>query len=482
MKRLLRRIISIGIVFVLVALAGMLIQNSHSSLSAKEIKKFHNFDGLIGQNAQGMLKDGREIFRFDTFGDEDFWGGQLQLHLSIEGEANGGIGPGLSPNSALGLGLKVDLDALPEKLRNQLKRGKVDLNDPATTLALLKLNAVVGLTGFFDNKGKLNSVGIQCALCHSTVDNSFAFGIGRRLDGWANRDLNVGAIIALAPNLQPLIDLLNVAIPGIDDATVRSVLNSWGPGKFDAELLLDGKAVNPEQITNGIVTGTNVPGATLLPNAFGLAGYNQHTWTGAWGTVTYWNAFVANIEMRGKGFFFDPRLDDASKFPIAAAFPQLFGHIQTDPDSDLITAKLPALHFYQLAIPAPKPRPGIDFDVAAAQRGDGLFSINGKAGCGKCHVDPLWTEPGWNLHTPAEMKIDSFQADRAPNNTYKTMNLAGIFIRELGFFMDPKNKGRFYHDGRFATLLDVVKSYNDRFNLTLTNQEMNDIVEYLKSL
>ena len=266
----------------------------------------------------------------------------------------------------------------------------------------------------------------------------------------------MGAIISLAPNLQPVADLLRT-----DVATVKTVLASWGPGKFDAELFLDGKAFNPQQMTDGVVTGTNVSGATLIPNAFGLAGFNQHTWTGAWGSVPYWNAFVAVLELHGKGNFFDPRLDDAAKFPIAAA--NGFGHVTIDPDQDLVTSKLPALQFYQLAIPAPKPQPNVDFNPAAAARGDELFS--GKAKCVTCHVEPLWTEPGWNLHTPAEIGIDSFQADRAPDNVYKTMNLAGVFIRERGLFMDPANKGRFYHDGRFATLGDVVRHYNTHFHL-----------------
>jgi len=479
MKRHISGILLTGALLVLAVLVGMSIQGNHFVVSPTEAKKAPTFDDLIIQNGDKMIADGRLIFRFDTFGDEDFWGDTLQLHKTIAGEANGGIGPGLSPSAALDLGLKVDVDALPRKLQNDLKRGKVDLSDPATTLALLQLNAVVGVKGIFVS-GKIESIGITCALCHSTVDDSFSPGIGHRLDGWANRDLNVGAIIAFAPNMQPFVDLLSVVIPTIDAATVRAVLGSWGPGKFDAELLFDGKAVNPQQITNGVITGTNVPGATLLPNAFGLAGVNQHTWAGAWGTVTYWNAFVANLEMRGKGTFFDPRLDDAQKFPIAAA--KGFGHVFTNADQDLITSKLPALHFYQLAIPAPKPQANVHFDPAAAARGDALFSAAGKAGCGKCHVEPLWTEPGWNLHTPEEMKIDSFQANRAPDDTYRTMNLAGIYVRELGIFMKQTNKGRFYHDGRFATLLDVVNSYNDRFNLGLTTQEKGDIVEYLKSL
>ena len=434
-----------------------------------------NLDHQVGRNAERMVAEGRHTFRFDTFGDEAFWGDTLKLHLAIEGARFGGVGPGISPRAALGLGLKVDADALRRGgLLRELNSGRVDLDDPAVTLALLKANAVVGLTGFFNANGTLKSVGIQCALCHSTVDNSVAFGIGQRLDGFANRDLDVGKIVAAAPDLSAVATLL-----GTDQATVRKVLASWGPGKFDAELFLDGKAFNPQQVTDGVITGTQVPGATLIPNAYGLAGFNQHTWTGAWGTVSYWNAFVATLEMHGKGRFFDPRLNNAAQFPIAAAngFADL-PHIA--PDDDRVTAKLPALHFYQLAIPAPTPRPGVDFKVDAAERGDALFS--GKAKCNNCHVEPLWTEPGWNLHKPGEVGIDSFQADRAPDRVYKTMNLAGIFVRENGLFMQASNKGRYYHDGRFATLLDVVNHYNVLFSLGLTEAEKRDLVEYLKSL
>jgi len=438
------------------------------------------FDRVILDNITASTNEGRQIFRFDTFGDEAFWGDQLQLHRAIEGAKFGGVGSGLTPKAALALGLKVDVDALPGSLFGALTSGNANLDDPATTLALLKANAVVGVSGFFNSDGSLKSVGIQCALCHSTVDNSLAFGIGHRLDGWANRDLDVGKIVALAPNLQPFVTLLSVVQPSITVNDVKAVLQSWGPGKFDAELVLDGKAFNPTQMSDGVTTGTMVSGATLLPNAYGLAGHNQHTWTGAWGTVTYWNAFVANLEMHGIGRFFDPRLNNAAQFPIAAAFG--FGNLNANlsPDDDRITSKLPALHFYQLSIPAPTPRAGRDFDPAAAQRGDDLFS--GKAKCNGCHVDPLWTEPGWNLHPAADVCIDSFEADRAPDHVYRTMNLNGIFVREEGLFMAAANKGRYYHDGRFATLLDVVNHYDKCKSLGLSEQEKHDVVEYLKSL
>ena len=411
-------------------------------------------DDALHDHALETLDQGRQIFRFDTFGDEAFWGDTLKLHQAIEGAALGGIGPGVSPNTALAVGLKVDVDALPGSLQSKLKHGRVNLDDPAVTVALLQLNAVVGVTGFFRTDGKLRSVGLQCAVCHSTVDDSFAPGIGRRLDGWPNRDLNVGAIVNLSPDLSAVDTLL-----GVPDATTRQVLLSWGPGKFDAELFLDGKAFRPD----------GGSAATLIPPAFGLAGVNLHTWTG-WGSVPHWNAFVANLELHGQGRFWDPRLNDASQFPIAAA--NGFGNLNPNlsPDDDRITSKLGALQFYQLALPAPAPPEG-SFDPAAAARGDVLFSS--KAKCNSCHVEPLWTEPGWNLHTPAEIGIDDFQANRAPDHRYRTSPLGGLWTH---------TKGGFYHDGRFATLLDVVEHYDSFFNLGLTAQEKNDVVEYLKSL
>jgi hypothetical protein len=412
------------------------------------------FDRLIVEHVLRSFDEGRQTFRFDTFGSEAFWGGQLRLHEAIAGAKLGGIGPGLSPSAALALGLKVDAEALPAQLIQALRAGDVDLDDPATTLALLRLNAVVGVTGFFDGQ-VLRSLGFQCALCHSTVDDALAPGIGRRLDGWAARDLNVGAIFALAPDLSPFLTLLRIAIPNIDEAAVRAVFRSWGPGKFDAELLLDGKATTPD----------GRPAATLIPPAFGLAGVNLHTWTG-WGSVTHWNGFVANLAMQGQGTFFDPRLDDPAKFPIAAAAG--FSDVRKTPDR--ITGKLADLHFYQLALPAPPPPPGT-FDAAAAARGKTLFS--GKAGCARCHVPPLFTEPGWNMHTPAEIGIEAFQAERSPDERYRTSPLKGLWTHQ---------KGGFYHDGRFATLDAVVEHYNAFFGLGLSATDTADLVQYLKSL
>jgi hypothetical protein len=403
----------------------------------------------VADDAARMIVEGRQTFRFDTFGDEAFWGDQLQLHRAILGEANGGVGPGVSPNTALSVGLKVDMDALPAELANQIKAGQVDLDDPATTVAILKLDAVLGVKAFFDGD-RMTSIGIQCAFCHSTVDDAFAPGIGHRLDGWANRDLNVGAIVSLAPNLEPFATLL-----GVSQDEVRRVLAAWGPGKFDAELILDGKAFRPD----------GKSAATLLPPAFGQQGVSLHTWTG-WGSTPHWNALVANLLMRGKGNFFDRRLDDARKFPIAAR--NGFGHVRNE--VDLITPKLPALHVYQLALVPPKPPAG-SFVAARATSGAALFA--GKAKCSSCHFLGLFTEAGWPMHLGAEIGIDEFQAQRSPDGMYRTSPLRGLWTH---------TKGGFYHDGRFATLSDVVDHYDTFFRLGLTDEEKGDLVEYLKSL
>jgi hypothetical protein len=400
--------------------------------------------------AQGLLEQGRKIFRYDTFGSEVFWGDALGLHKAIAGEKNSGVGPGVSPKAALSVGLKVDADALPAALKQQLKAGKVNLDDPATTIALLKLNAVVGITAFTNPDGGVKSMGIQCAFCHSTVDNSLAPGIGRRLDGWANRDLNVGAIVSLSPNLKPFTDLL-----GVDVETVKKVLASWGPGRFDAELDKDGKALRPDGQQAG----------TLIPPAFGLAGVNLHTWTG-FGSVPYWNAYVAATEMHGAGTFFDARFKDKDQYPVAAKS----GAGDTRGTPDNVSSKLAALHFYELAIPAPK-APAGSYDKVAFERGKTIF--NGPGKCATCHVPPLFTEPGQNLHTPSEVGVDSFQADRSPTHMYRTAPLAGLWTHQ---------KGGFYHDGRFVTLIDVVNHYDAHLNLNLSGAQKNDLVEYLKGI
>lgn len=444
--------------YILFAVLGIAIISVFSSINCttkealrtKEDKsgKPNAFDASIQSNANDLLAKGKAVFRFETFGDEAFWTDKLQLHKAIADSAHGGIGKGLSPKAALEAGLKVDLDLLPGFMKKKIREGKL-LDDPAVTLELIKLNTVLGVVGKFDGKGNLVSIGLTCAVCHSTVDDPT--GIGKRLDGWANRDLNVGAIVSMAPDLSVYTKLLDV-----DVATVKKVLASWGPGKFDAELNLDGKAFRPD----------GKSGATLIPEAFGHAGHNLHTWTGGWGNVTYWNAYVANLELSGQGIFYDERLMNAKQFPVASKAG--FGDKRNT--ADMVSDKLAALQFYQLAIPAPK-APDTLYNKEASMRGEMVF--NGKAKCATCHVPPLFTEPGWNTHKPEDICIDDFQSNRSPDKTYVTQGLKGLWTHM---------KGGFYHDGRFATLMDVVNHYDSCKKLNLAEGEKSDLVQYLLSL
>lgn len=395
-----------------------------------------------------LVAEGKDIFRFDTFGDEAFWTDVLHIDKAILGNANGGYGAGVSPATALSVGLKVDAEALPASVVTSINNGEVDLDDPATTVALLKLNAVVGLKGSFDADSNLTSVGVTCAVCHSTVDDSFSPGIGKRLDGWANRDLNVGAILSLSDNLQPVGDLLNVDVP-----TLKTVLAAWGPGKYDAVLFLDGKAQRPD--------GTIKP--DLIPSAYGMQGIELTTYTG-WGDISYWNNMVAVNEMHGIGNFSDPRINDAAKYPVAAEN----GLYNVVVSNDLVTPKLPALREYQLSLDPPAPPAG-SYDQASADLGEALFT--GKANCASCHKAPIYADNV--LHSPEEMGIDNYEASRSPTGKYRTTPLRGVWARA---------KGGFYHDGRYATLKDVVEHYNDDFQLDLTSTEIDNLVEYLKSI
>jgi hypothetical protein len=437
--------------FVIASMASLLILIQ----CTKTLDKSGNIDSsstdeekAFNEKNKSLISEGKNIFRNDAFGDEDFWSGVLHLDKAIAGAKNGGFGSGVSPNTALSVGLKVDVEALPTDIIAGIKSGTVNLNDPATTIALLKLNAVVGVKGNFDSKGALTSIGITCASCHSTVDNSFAPGIGKRLDGWPNRDLNVGAIISLTNNAQPIANLLHV-----DEGTLRTVLSAWGPGKFAAILFMDGKAFRPD----GKVA------ANLIPAAFGLKNIDLTTYTG-WGDISYWNSFVGNLEMHGKGTFHDDRLNDPVKYPVAVE--NGFWNVTHTPD--LITSKLPALRAYQHSIDAPKPPSG-SFDRPAAARGKAIFLT--KAKCASCHTLPLLADN--ILHSAAEIGIDDFDAMRSPTGKYRTTPLGGLFAR---------SKGGYYHDGRFATLNDVVKHYNNYFSLNLTPDEKRNLVEYLKSL
>jgi len=402
------------------------------------------------QPPPSIVSEGKNIFRFDTFGDEDFWSGLLHIDKAIAGSANGGFGAGVSPRTALSVGLKVDAQAIPANVVAEIQSGALSLDDPATTIALLKLNSVVGVKGNFNEKGGLKSIGITCAVCHSTVDNSFAPGIGKRLDGWPNRDLNVGAIMSLTDNAQPIANLLHV-----DEPTLRTVLGLWGPGKFAAVLFVDGKALRPD----GKVA------ANLIPAAFGLKDVVLTTYTG-WGDISYWNSFVANLEMHGKGNFSDPRLNNPAKYPIAVE--NHFYNVVNTPD--LITSKLPALREYQHSLDVPNPPAG-SFNAAAAGRGKGLFM--NKAKCASCHSAHLYKNEATILHTAEEIGIDDFEAMRSPTGKYRTTPLEGLFTRA---------KGGFYHDGRFATIPDVINHYNTKKGLNLTTSEKQDLAEYLKSL
>ncbi|NEM97732.1 hypothetical protein [Pontibacter burrus] len=397
---------------------------------------------------KSLVEEGKHIFRYDSFGSEEFWSGLLHIDKAIAGAKNGGFGPGVSPATALAVGLKVDAEVLPSAVVAGIQSGAIDLNDPATTLELIKLDVVVGVKGVLDDGGNILSVGITCAVCHSTVDNSFAPGIGKRLDGWPNRDLNVGTIISLTDNAQPIADMLHVF-----EGTLRSVLSMWGPGKFAAVLFMDGKALRPD----GKVA------ANLLPAAFGLKGIDLTTYTG-WGDITYWNAFVANLEMHGKGNFSDPRLNDPVKYPIA--FENQFYNVINSPD--LITSKLPALRAYQHSLDAPKPPRG-SFDPMKAGKGKALFLT--KAKCATCHTPPLLADNV--LHAADEIGIDDFEAMRSPTGKYRTTPLGGLFTRA---------KGGYYHDGRFETLSDVINHYDDHLALRLTTSEKQNLEEYLKSL
>ena len=370
-------------------------------------------------------RNGQAIFRYDTFGDEQLWTDVLRMHEVIAT---------VPPTTALAVGLKVDVDALPRAVKAALRAGEVDLTNPAVTVELLRLNAVVGVQGQVNDLGQLTSVGITCALCHSSVDNSFAPGIGRRLDGWANIDLNVGAIVALSPAL---------------DAATKAEFNAWGPGKYDPRHhAFDG--------TN--LLSLNTPSLPIvLPPIYGLKGVGFETFS-ADGPISYWNAYVGVGQMGGQGTFHDPRIG-------------LF--ITQTPD--LVTSKLPALLDYQLSLRTPEP-PKDSFDRQAANRGRRLF--RNEAGCATCHQGPHFTDvltgPSRKvpfLHDPAEVGTDPAYALRTATGKYRTTPLRGLW-------QHPP----YFHDGSAPNLLAVVNHYDQLFGLNLTAVQKADLVEFLKSL
>jgi mono/diheme cytochrome c family protein len=371
-----------------------------------------------GPTLAQLEAEGRQIFRFDTFGDEAQWTDTLRMHEAIAAAVD--------PTTALSVGLKVDADALPQSVKDGIANGSVDLTSPATTIALLKLDAVVGLKGTVETVGgtdRLTRVGITCALCHSTVDNSFAPGIGSRLDGWANRDLNPGAIIALSPAL---------------DAPAKAIYNSWGKGKYDPRFNIDG-----------------ISKPVVIPPAYGLAGVNKTTFTGDGDDIAYWNRYVAVTQMGGLGTFSDSRL------PLTI----------THGTQDLVSSKLPALQAYQLSIAAPAPPAG-SFDAAAAARGKIVFEGAGQ--CSTCHTGTTFTDANTRLHPPADSVVEPetpSYASRSATKMYRTTPLRGVW-----------QHAPYFHDGSAATLEDVAARYNTERSLGLSAQQLTDLAAYLKSL
>jgi mono/diheme cytochrome c family protein len=379
----------------------------------------------VSGDEQGEIKKGQQIFRYDTFGDEQLWTDTLRMHEVIAT---------VDPATALAVGLKVDVEALPPEVLDALRAGQVDLTDPAVTAALLRLNAVVGVKGEVNESNQLTKVGITCALCHSSVDDSFAPGIGKRRDGWANTDLNVGAIVALSPAL---------------DEGTKAEFRTWGPGKYDPRHhAFDGTTIVP-------LNSHSLP--IVIPPIYGLKGVGFETFT-ADGPISYWNSYVGVGQMGGRGTFSDPRIGL---------------HITQTPD--LVTPKLPALLEYQLSLQPPPPPKG-SFDRQAANRGARLF--RDEARCSTCHQSPTFTDVLSGsprlvpfLHDPAEVGTEPLYAARSATGKYRTTPLRGLW-----------QHAPYFHDGSAKDLDAVVDHYDRLFGLNLTAAQKADLVEYLKSL
>jgi len=383
------------------------------------------FSSVSAREETHRRLDGREIFRFDTFGDEQLWTDVLRLHDAVQM---------VSPATALSVGLKVDADALPPAIVEELRADLVDLDDPAVTIALLRLNAVVGVMGKVDDSGRLTSIGVTCALCHSNVDDSLMTGIGKRLDGWANHDLNVGAIAGLAPGLDP---------------DLKTEFSMWGRGMYDPRHhAFDGTKL----------IGLNSPSVpVVIPPIYGLRRVGFETYTGD-GPISYWNSYVGVGQMGGQGNFFDPRIG-------------LF--IRQKPD--LVTPKLKALLEYQLRLRAPAPPEG-SFDSQAAARGKDLF--DNQAGCRRCHSGDAYTDVLDGrlrdlpvLHDPAVVGTDPVYANRSATGKYRTTPLRALW-----------QHAPYFHDGSAPDLPAVVDHYDEHMVLGLTDDQKADLVEFLKSL
>jgi mono/diheme cytochrome c family protein len=377
-----------------------------------------------GPDQAALVAQGKDIFRFDTFGDETQWTDTLRLHETISTKVD--------PTTALSVGLKVDAEALPAAVVKGIQDKTISLTDPATTVALIKLNAVVGVKGTVETvngKDTLTRVGVTCALCHSTVDDAFSKGIGKRLDGWPNRDLNPGAIIALSPALS---------------AEKKAVYNSWGAGKYDPRFNQDG-----------------LNGPQVIPPAYGLQGINKIISTGDGDDLAYWNRYVGVTQMGSHGSFSDPRIG-------------VKGVNVTNGTDDQITAKLPALQAYQLSIEAPPPPAG-SFDAIAAARGQVVFNTAGK--CATCHTGDKFTDANTRLHPPTDAVsepepngVPSY-ASRSATKQYRTAPLRGLW-----------QHAPYFHNGTAPTLEAVVQTYNTKQALGLTPDQAADLVQYLKSL
>lgn len=383
--------------------------------------KNNNSDPISDVTMVALAEDGKKIFRYDTFGNETLWTDQLRMHEVIS--------TSIDPKTALEVGLKVDSEALTPEIIKGIQEGTISLTNPETTLALLKQNAILGIVGTIETiegKDKLTKVGISCALCHSTVDNSFAPGIGKRLDGWANRDLNPGAIIATSPNLSQ---------------AQKAVYNSWGKGKYDPRFNQDG-----------------ISSPVVIPPAYGLKNVHRITVTGDGEDIAYWNRYVGVTQMGGHGTFSDTRI----------------GVNVTNGTEDLISSKLPALQAYQLTLEAPIAAAD-SFDAAAAGRGKILFE--GAAKCTSCHSGAEFTDANERLHAPSEVVSEPepngapSYASRSATKQYRTSPLKGVW-----------QHAPYFHNGTAATLLDVVKTYNTKQALGLNDAQMNDLTEYLKCL
>lgn len=362
-------------------------------------------DSPMGGEDPDPPPDPREVFRFETFGNETWWTDTLAMNQVIQAAVD--------PVTALAVGLKVDADALPEGIL-----ATVDLTDPATTVELIRLDAVLGVKGEVDDQGNLTRMGITCALCHSTVDDAVMPGIGRRLDGWANVDLNPGLIVSLSPFFQ--------------DPGAQAVLMSWGPGMFDPRFNIDG-----------------ISDPVVIPPAYGLDGVALETYTGD-GSVSYWNAYVAVTQMHGHGDFEDPRIG-----------------VAVDWDEDLVSPLLGPLLEYQLSLAAPRPPDG-SFDRSAATRGRGVFE---DVGCADCHSGPLLTDAAQRLHAPSETCMDATLSQRAATGMYRSTPLRALW-----------QHAPYFHDGSAATVAEVVDHYESCLDLGLSASQRADLIEYLKSL